>query len=75
MHEQDKQECTEKTAAKQAIQGSGRVRGGTMLWDDGEGESLGRVVIYMDCLLKRRQGCSYRRHARQSGIILGFTTL
>ena len=26
-------------------------------------------------LLKRRQGCSYIRHARQSGIILGFTTL
>jgi hypothetical protein len=33
---QDKQEGTEKTAAKQAIQGSGRVGGGTMLWDDVE---------------------------------------
>ena len=32
-------------------------------------------IIYMDCLLKRRQGCSYRRQARQSGIIVGFTTL
>jgi hypothetical protein len=31
MHEQDKQECTEKTAAKQAIPGSGHVAGGTML--------------------------------------------
>ena len=29
--------------------------------------------IYMDCLLKRRQGCKYRRHARQIEIILGFT--
>ena len=38
MHEQDKQECTYKTAAKQAVHGSGRVRGGTMLWDDGEGD-------------------------------------
>ena len=37
MHEQDKQECTEKTAAKQTIQGSGRVRDGLrgdMLWDN-----------------------------------------
>ena len=40
MYEQDKQECTEKTAAKQAIQGSGRVRGGTMLWDDVDSESV-----------------------------------
>jgi hypothetical protein len=34
-----------------------------------------KYYIYMDCLLKRRQGCSYRRQARQSGIIIGFTTL
>ena len=27
------------------------------------------MYLYMDCLLKRRQGCSYIRHARQSGII------
>ena len=33
------------------------------------------IYIYMDCLLKRRQGCNYIRHSRQSGIILGFTTL
>ena len=29
----------------------------------------------MDCLLKRQQGCKYRRHARQIEIILGFTKI
>ena len=33
---QDKQQCAQKTAAKQAIQGSKRVGGGTMLCDDVE---------------------------------------
>ena len=33
---QDKKQCAQKTAAKQAIQGSGRVGVCTMLWDDVE---------------------------------------
>jgi hypothetical protein len=48
MHEQEKQEYTYKTAAKEAFERSGRVRGVTMLWDDGEGESLGRVEVIGD---------------------------
>ena len=40
-----KQQRTGKTEASQAIKCSGRVRGGTMLWDDGEGESLGLVEV------------------------------
>ena len=40
---QDKQEGTEKT-----IQCSGCVRCGTMLWDDGDGKSLGRVELLGD---------------------------
>jgi hypothetical protein len=48
MYEQDKQECTEKTAAKQAIQGSGRVRGGTMLLDDVESVVAGLVEVRVE---------------------------
>ena len=40
-----KQQRTEKTEASQVMKCSGRVRGGTMLWDDGEGQSLGRVEV------------------------------
>ena len=41
--EQDKQECTQKTAAEQAGQGSGRVGCATTLRDNGEGEPLSEI--------------------------------
>ena len=41
--EQDKLECTQKTAAEQAGQGSGRVGCATTLRDNGEGELLAEV--------------------------------
>jgi hypothetical protein len=32
------------------------------------------IVVYMDCLLRRRQGCEDRKLPRQSRTTLGFTT-